>query len=901
MNKKIIFTALSMLIMVGWADNYIPKHRMGLIYKDLRTVPGIIIDQTDGSRLSPRQYVDHSANMPPVGNQGGQGSCTAWATAYYYKTYQEWLERGWSLTDTKHQFSPAYMYNHINGGVDQGSDFGDAMNLLRDMGCATMYDFPYREWNHTAWPSESAYAHAIAYRCKQGYTILVNDDPSLNVLKQHVADGDNIVLGINCYANFDNIGSYHNTYCLADVYGSNLGGHAVCVVGYDDTMTTHDGVGALKLVNSWGIGWGAQGYFWMSYEAVKSPITSHQQAIYLKDLQHYTPKLTVRFKVNHAKRFWVNVQVKYYPNWLKGFLNWGHPPQAAIPFPDNNIVLDLTDLLTYLNPYDTTTAELIVRDWLGDGVTGSIQYFGTTNYEWGTFSRSFGTPLNMPDTGSVSVKCPMPEQKLQWQGFHRVPSHAGFSTLGGDMDSVYLYWNSPLSSPTQSSPTLGDVDADGKLEVLISGNSALKALNAENGSPCWSTSLNNLYLTPGIGDVDEDGRSEVVVGGSDSAHCLYALNGEDGSLQWTYPIPSENVMTAPCLQDIDDDGRLEVAFGANGSIRAINGDGTSLWSYALAYHCFSAPCCGDVNADGRFEVVAAADNGRVYCLRGKTGDTVWTFLTNGPVQSSPCFADIDNDTVPEVMFGSQDGKLYALNGENGSIRWQYTADSGVVSSPVVADIDVDMRPEVVYVSLRGTVYAINGENGSLRWSYAIPAVVKSSPALARADADTRYEVIVGADNGLVYCLNAEDGTYRWSYNTGSPVASSPAVGDIEADGKVEVVIGSNAVYALNGTPNPVAESGPEARPTRISCRPNPARTSVVIDYLLAAKSTVDLSVFDCAGRQVEVLVTAEQNAGNYRITWDARSPGRPELPDGVYFYRLHADGQTLTGKIILCR
>ncbi len=900
MNKKIIFTALAILLATGWAENKTREHGLGLIYQDLRTVPGIIIDQTDGSRLSPRQYVDHSANMPPVGNQGGQGSCCAWAVAYYYKTYQEWLERGWSLTDTKHQFSPAFMYNHINGGVDQGSNFGDAMNLLRDMGCGTMYDFPYREWNHTAWPSESAYAHAIAYRCKQGYAILVNDDPSLNVLKQHVADGDNIVLGIWCYPNFDNIGSYHNTYCLADVYGSNEGGHAVCVVGYDDTMTTHDGVGALKIVNSWGIGWGAQGYFWMSYTAVKSAVTSQQEAVYLKDLQHYTPKLTVRFKVNHAKRFWVNVQVKYYPNWLKGFFNWSHAPQAAIPFPDNNIVLDLTDLLTYLNPYDTTTAELIVRDWLGDGVTGSIQYFSTTNYDWGTFSRSFGTPQNMPDTGSASVKCPMPEQKLQWQGFHRIPSHAGFSTMGGDMDSVYLYWVQPGYCGSRS-PVLGDVDGDGRLEAMIGGTStSLAALNAENGSTCWTTNVGTAYA-PAIGDVDEDGKSEVVCAGNDSL-CLYAFNGEDGSQQWYYPL-SGYVETAPCLQDVDDDSRLEVAFGtSNGSIVCLNGDGSFHWLYTVGAQVFSAPCGGDVNADGRFEVVAAANNGRVYCLRGKTGDTVWTFLSGGPVQSSPCFADIDNDTVPEVMFGSNDGKLYALNGENGSVRWQYTADSGVVSSPVVADIDVDTRPEVVYVSLRGTVYAINGENGSLRWSYAIPAVVRSSPALARADADTRYEVIVGADNGLVYCLNAEDGTYRWSYNTGSPVASSPAVGDIELDGKVEVVIGSNNVYALNGTPNAVAENGPQKiLRTRISCRPNPAQASVIIDYALARRSPVDLSIFDAAGRQVEVLVAAEQNAGSYRIFWDARAPGRPELPDGVYFYRLNADGQTLTGKIILCR
>ena len=33
--------------------------------------------------------VDLSSELPPVGNQGHQGSCTAWATSYYYITRSE--------------------------------------------------------------------------------------------------------------------------------------------------------------------------------------------------------------------------------------------------------------------------------------------------------------------------------------------------------------------------------------------------------------------------------------------------------------------------------------------------------------------------------------------------------------------------------------------------------------------------------------------------------------------------------------------------------------------------------------------------------------------------------------------------------------------------------------------
>jgi hypothetical protein len=43
--------------------------------------------------------VDHSSNMPPVGDQGGQGSCVGWASAYALKSSQEYRETRWSLTN----------------------------------------------------------------------------------------------------------------------------------------------------------------------------------------------------------------------------------------------------------------------------------------------------------------------------------------------------------------------------------------------------------------------------------------------------------------------------------------------------------------------------------------------------------------------------------------------------------------------------------------------------------------------------------------------------------------------------------------------------------------------------------------------------------------------------------
>uniref|UniRef100_UPI0025DEC170 C1 family peptidase n=1 Tax=Thermococcus sp. TaxID=35749 RepID=UPI0025DEC170 len=53
-------------------------------------------------------------------------------------------------------------------------------------------------------------------------------------------------------------------------YQSWQGGHAVTIVGYTDTAVTPDGQGALVMVNSWGTGWGDNGYWKFSYQAIRS-------------------------------------------------------------------------------------------------------------------------------------------------------------------------------------------------------------------------------------------------------------------------------------------------------------------------------------------------------------------------------------------------------------------------------------------------------------------------------------------------------------------------------------------------------------------------------------------------------------------------------------------------------
>ena len=78
--------------------------------------------------------------------------------------------------------------------------------------------------------------------------------------------------------------------------------------------------------------------------------------------------------------------------------------------------------------------------------------------------------------------------------------------------------------------------------------------------------------------------------------------------------------------------------------------------------------------------------------------------------------------------------------------------------------------------------------------------------------------------------------------------------------------------------------------------PNPFNPVTTITYDLAYDAAVKLTVYDAAGRVVEVLVDGRQRAGRHRRRWSAEA-----LASGVYFCELRAGGHRWTRKMALLR
>jgi len=209
--------------------------------------------------------VDLSEYMPPVGNQGPQGSCVAWSTAYATKSYQEYLERkgkvsSWKLsTDDKAPnynaiFSPAFIYNQINGGRDDGSSISDAMSLVVDKGVPIWNAMPYNSKDFKSQPSSNALKIASQYKAKEFMRVRYNEPDEI---KAQLSKGRPVVVGILIYENFYNLKG-KEVYNKAG--GAPLGGHAITIVGYNDSDKT------FKFINSWSEQWGDKGYGYIDYK-----------------------------------------------------------------------------------------------------------------------------------------------------------------------------------------------------------------------------------------------------------------------------------------------------------------------------------------------------------------------------------------------------------------------------------------------------------------------------------------------------------------------------------------------------------------------------------------------------------------------------------------------------------
>ena len=472
--------------------------------------------------------LDWSNYMPPVGDQGTQGSCTAWAVGYALKTFQEFRERGWTHTPD-HEFSPSYIYNQLCDGVDQGIRPADALDLLVAQGCDTIDSFYYDPLDWVTQPNEAHRERAAYFKARDWATVdtIYDGDGTMDPFKVVVALQSGPVVAaafVWWEAGWDE-GSFTSpgrtegliNYAWIDApTSSGDGTHAICIVGYNSNKSMVDGPGAFKFINSWGTGWATQGYGWMSYSYFTECAFEAEQ---MGDL---TGAVAV----------------------LRG--------DGAGGF----------ELPTYYG-VELLPRSIAVADFNGDGHPD----LAVVNSESDTYSIPTG---NGDCTFRPAISYPAEDQPTVDLAIAHNTS-ATLSIYHGNGDGTFqVPVDYPVSAPR--AVTAGDFNADGRTDVVVvSGQGVYVFLGSFSGAfrPPTYYSVGGYVVLSGatVGDLDGNGRQDLVVWSEGYARVSVLLGQGNGlfnpavSRTWEGPYPSDYVLVG----DFTAVGLSDLAVASNSS------------------------------------------------------------------------------------------------------------------------------------------------------------------------------------------------------------------------------------------------------------------------------------------------------------------------------------------------
>jgi len=206
------------------------------------------------------------AYAPTPKSQGQYGTCTGWATAYCALTIAD--SKANNVTDkeliTQNAFSPGFIYKQIKDEGDAscalGASIREALEIMKTKGAAK-YD-ALSEVNCPTSLSAEVFKDAENHKISDYAKVFDGSETSTYIIaavKKSLSQENPVIIGMKAPPSFDSAGEL---WTPTEDSEDSFGGHAMCVIGYDDEKFG----GAFEIQNSWGTSWGKDGYFWISYE-----------------------------------------------------------------------------------------------------------------------------------------------------------------------------------------------------------------------------------------------------------------------------------------------------------------------------------------------------------------------------------------------------------------------------------------------------------------------------------------------------------------------------------------------------------------------------------------------------------------------------------------------------------
>lgn len=230
----------------------------------------------EAGTLPSRCDLTETGHFSPVEDQGPIGSCTAQAVIGLV----EYLMRvgGAGVEDMSRMFLYKTTRRVLGLVGDSGAYLRSTIKALALFGVPPEHSWPYDAGLIDAEPEAYHYSfarnfRAIAYARMDGY----GSGDTLDNVKRTLLDGFPVAFGFPVYDSIETVGEPDFVIPFPTPGDRLIGGHAVLAVGYDDETQ------ALIIRNSWGLGWGFQGYAFLPYAYVTRALATDFWSVFNRD------------------------------------------------------------------------------------------------------------------------------------------------------------------------------------------------------------------------------------------------------------------------------------------------------------------------------------------------------------------------------------------------------------------------------------------------------------------------------------------------------------------------------------------------------------------------------------------------------------------------------------------
>jgi len=214
------------------------------------TINTVVVEppSTSGVRLT----------MPPVGNQGSEGSCVAFAIGYAARSAEQYYRSGASsYSNSTNVFSPEFLYNQIKFSSDcnSGTAMQTALDFIKLNGIPTYQTMPYSSSNGCSLlPNSTQITEALNYKIGTYSKLYCTDKAAIKTM---ISQNHPVIINVIADNSFI---SARTGFIWKTYSGSGSLPHCIVICGYDDAKN------AYLIMNSWGTAWGDAGYTWIDYD-----------------------------------------------------------------------------------------------------------------------------------------------------------------------------------------------------------------------------------------------------------------------------------------------------------------------------------------------------------------------------------------------------------------------------------------------------------------------------------------------------------------------------------------------------------------------------------------------------------------------------------------------------------